>query len=51
MSFNYNAVAILNCCPGCEAEFLSDPDKYLHNVSPETDKAQEEARRKEGAGS
>lgn len=36
---NYNATKIYLCCPGCDAEFLSDPDRYLHNVNNAIDEA------------
>lgn len=29
----YNGKTIAFCCPGCEKKFLSDPEKYLKNLS------------------
>ena len=36
---SYNGVSIEMCCPMCAEEFASDPDKYLHNVNGDIDKA------------
>lgn len=31
----YNGVVYNLCCPGCEAEFLKDPEKYIQIVEEE----------------
>lgn len=38
---NYNATAINFCCPGCDEQFLADPDKFLNNIRDEIEKDEE----------
>ncbi|GEM_PF-6744406 len=44
---HYNAVRVNMCCPSCSEEFFRDPDKYLHNVNNDIDRALAEAAKEE----
>jgi YHS domain-containing protein len=32
---DYNGMRIYFCCPGCDAEFRADPEKYLRQMRAE----------------